>query len=126
MGVKQGGAGGIAASFVRGFLTSFEALPVGESPHIDESFVNTVASTVGATLTAGIQIGARVLGALFLTEAALALAARFVPQGNVFIVGLPLKALVAFSTVGSLLVFYPHYVERLVDLGVQLGEQVGG
>jgi flagellar biosynthesis protein FliR len=60
------------------------------------------------------------------TEAALALAARFVPQANVFLVGLPLKALVAFSTIGSLLIFYPHYVERLVDLGVELGERASG
>jgi flagellar biosynthetic protein FliR len=111
---------------VRGFLTSFEAIPVGETPQVDDGLVGTVSSTVGTMLTAAVQIGAPVLGALFITEAALALAARFVPQANVFIVGLPLKALVAFSTMGALLVFYPHYVERLVELGVDLGEQVGG
>jgi flagellar biosynthetic protein FliR len=110
---------------VRGFLTSFEALPVGTAPHVDQDLVDVVASTVGTMLMAAVQIGAPVLGALFLTEAALALAARFVPQANIFLVGLPLKALVAFSTLGSLLIFYPHYVDRLVDLGVELGGLAG-
>jgi flagellar biosynthetic protein FliR len=110
---------------VRGFLTSFEALPVGTAPHVDQDSVDVVASTIGTMLMAAVQIGAPVLGALFLTEAALALAARFVPQANVFLVGLPLKALVAFSTMGSLLIFYPHYVDRLVDLGVELGGRAG-
>jgi flagellar biosynthetic protein FliR len=113
-------------ALVRGFVTSFQALPVGTSPTIDQNFVDLVASSVGTMLMAAVQIGAPVLGALFLTEAALALAARFVPQANVFLVGLPLKALVAFSTVGSLLIFYPRYVERLVDLGVELGERISG
>jgi flagellar biosynthesis protein FliR len=113
-------------ALVRGFMTSFDALPVGEAPRTDQGFVDLVSSTVGTMLMAAVQIGAPVLGALFLTEAALALAARFVPQANVFLVGLPLKALVAFSTIGSLLIFYPHYVERLVDLGVELGERASG
>jgi flagellar biosynthetic protein FliR len=113
-------------ALVGGFVTSFRALPVGTAPHVDRSFLDLVSSTVGTMLVAAVQIGAPVLGALFLTEAALALAARFVPQANVFLVGLPLKALVAFSTVGTLLLFYPHYVGNLVDLGVELGERVGG
>jgi flagellar biosynthesis protein FliR len=113
-------------ALVRGFMTSFDARPVGEAPRTDQGFVDLVSSTVGTMLMAAVQIGAPVLGALFLTEAALALAARFVPQANVFLVGLPLKALVAFSTIGSLLIFYPHYVERLVDLGVELGERASG
>lgn len=43
---------------------------------------------------AGVKIGAPVIVALLLTNVALGLIARTVPQMNIFIVGLPLRILV--------------------------------
>jgi len=45
----------------------------------------------GAMFGMIIQIGAPILGAMFLTDAALGFVARAVPQMNVFIVGIPVK-----------------------------------
>jgi flagellar biosynthesis protein FliR len=45
----------------------------------------------GAVFGMMIQIGAPILGAMFLTDAALGFVARAVPQMNVFIVGIPVK-----------------------------------
>jgi flagellar biosynthetic protein FliR len=112
------------SSIIRGFVASFEAIPVGTTPTIDDRLPMTVASALGRMFVAALQIGAPVLGALFLTEVALGLAARFVPQANVFMVGLPLKAIVTFTTFGTALVFYPSYVQRLVDGGLVLSSKV--
>jgi flagellar biosynthesis protein FliR len=45
----------------------------------------------GTMFVTTLQVGAPVLGALFLTDAALGFVARAVPQMNVFIVGIPVK-----------------------------------
>ncbi len=44
-----------------------------------------------------IQVGAPILGAMFLTDAALGFVARAVPQMNVFIVGIPVKIAAGFA-----------------------------
>ena len=72
-------------------------------------------------LLAALEIGAPVLGALFLTEVALALTSRFVPQANVFAVGLPVKVLVALLAVGSALVFFPARLTGLLDHSLRTG-----
>jgi len=109
-----------------GFVSSFEAFPLGTGLPLDERAFATVATAAGQLMLAAIQIAAPVVGALFLTEVALAVASRFVPQANVFIIGLPLKVLVALVTIGGVLVFLPAYLERLVEGGVDLTGQLLG
>jgi len=50
----------------------------------------------GEVFSWAIRLGAPVIAALFLTEAAMGIVARTVPQMNIFIVGFPLKILVGF------------------------------
>jgi flagellar biosynthetic protein FliR len=109
-----------------GFVRSFEAFPLGTGLPLDERAFATVATAVGQLMLAAIQIAAPVVGALFLTEVALAVASRFVPQANVFLIGLPLKILVALFTIGGVLVFLPTYLEQLVEGGVQLSDDLLG
>lgn len=109
-----------------GFVRSFEAIPLGAELPLDERAFAIVATAAGQLMIAAVQIAAPVVGALFLTEVALAVAARFVPQANVFLIGLPLKVLVSLLTFGSVLVFLPTYLERLVEGGVDLTGQLLG
>ena len=69
-----------------GFIRSFDSVPLTGTIPVDGAIATHIATAVGTLMLAAIQIGAPVLGALFLTEVALALAARFVPQANVFLV----------------------------------------
>ena len=45
----------------------------------------------------------------------MALAARFAPQTNVFLLSLPLKSFIVFALVGNILVFLPNYTEVITE-----------
>lgn len=100
---------------VRGFTRTFEASPVTEFPLLGTGSVAMAAASMSDLMVAALEIAAPVLGALLLAEVALALAARFVPQANIFLIGLPLKLGIAVAVVGTTLVFMPTYTERLVE-----------
>lgn len=52
---------------------------------------DTVLSVGGSVFLLALQVGAPVLAALFLTDAALGFVARTVPQMNIFLIGIPIK-----------------------------------
>jgi flagellar biosynthetic protein FliR len=108
-------------ALIEGFAGSFRAVPIDRFPVLGETGVLDAAHAVTGILLAALEIGAPVLGALFLTEVALALTSRFVPQANVFAVGLPVKVLVALLAVGSALVFFPTRLTGLLDSALRTG-----
>ena len=108
-------------ALIEGFVRSFGAVPIDRFPVLGESGALAAGHAVTGILLAALEIGAPVLGALFLTEVALALTSRFVPQANVFAVGLPVKVLVALLALGSALVFFPARLTALVDHSLQTG-----
>lgn len=111
---------------VEGFVRSFEAVPAGQFPALGAGAVEGLGRAVGTLLLAALEVGAPVLGALFLTEVVLAVAARFAPQANVFLIGLPAKVLVTLLAMGSALVFLPGRVALLVEGSVRLGARLLG
>lgn len=106
---------------VGGFLRSFEAIPPNELPLLRSDSVSVVAQALGDLMLAALEISAPIVGALFLTEVALAIAARFAPQANVFIIGMPLKMMLSFVLLGGVLVFLPGYVESIVESTTRVG-----
>jgi flagellar biosynthetic protein FliR len=75
---------------LRALAFSLEKVPPGGALQV--STLAAALVPMGATMfTTMIQVGAPILGALFLTDAALGFVARAVPQMNVFIVGIPVK-----------------------------------
>lgn len=108
-------------SLIQGFVRSFDAVPVDRFPALGGDGVLAAASAVTGILLAALEIGAPVLGALFLTEVALAIVSRFVPQANVFIVGMPVKVLVALLAIGSALVFFPARLTGLLETSLRTG-----
>ncbi len=54
-------------------------------------------------MASALQIAAPLLGVLFLTDVALGLATRFVPQANALSLALPVKTLVALVAAGATL-----------------------
>lgn len=108
---------------IRGFVISYQQVPLATSPDFNTHLWTSVASATSNILVAAVAISAPVLGALLLAEAGLALASRFVPQANVFFLGLPLKSLVVLTVVGAALTLVPSVLPRLLEIGSALGRQ---
>lgn len=109
---------------IAGFARSFRALPLDHVPTLSGNTPEVLGAALSGVFVAGLQIGAPLLGVLFLTEVALALATRFVPQANALTVGLPVKALVAMSAAGAMLAVLPAQLDSLVEPGVRIGGAV--
>ena len=104
-----------------GFVMSFRALPLDHTPGLAAATAEVLGSALSGVFVAALQIGAPLLGVLFLTEVALAIAGRFVPQANAMTVGLPIKSLVAMIATGTMLALLPAHVPGLVEPAVRIG-----
>jgi flagellar biosynthetic protein FliR len=114
-------ATGAYRTLVTGFALSYRAVPVNSMPDIALD-VPTVVKLVTGLFVSSLQIAAPLLGALFLTEVALAVAQRFAPTANVFVLGMPIKTLVTLIVLGTTLSFYPMYLERFLDTALRAGD----
>lgn len=93
---------------------SFDIVPLSAfalTPSITENFINMVVNM----FVIGLKIGAPAIGALFISDLALGIISRTVPQMNVFVVGLPLKIAIGFMTVIIMLSFYFAYIMRIFE-----------
>jgi flagellar biosynthetic protein FliR len=89
---------------IQGLAHTYDTVPLATAPQIGSLTAGTQAafSSIGA---ASIQVCAPVLLALILTDVALGVVSRVVPQLNVFAVGFPLKAAVGLLMIGVSLPF---------------------
>ena len=81
---------------VAGVVRSFALAPPLANPNIG-AVVNGVLVRADDILLVVVQVGAPIIGALLITDVTLGIISRSVPQMNVFIVGLPLKIIVALA-----------------------------
>jgi flagellar biosynthetic protein FliR len=89
---------GLHLAIVRALANSFAMYPVGGGWPADLAM--TGAQTIALALELGVRIALPIALVLLLTELAVALLARAIPQINVFILGLPLKMLVGLVVLG--------------------------
>jgi len=102
----------LAKSFDVVPLTMFEF-----SPAITSHFVGMVANM----FIIGLKIGGPAIGVLLITDLALGIIARTVPQMNVFIVAMPLKITVGFIAIISMLSLLLIYMSQIFG---QMPEQM--
>jgi flagellar biosynthesis protein FliR len=98
--IAIGGDGWVIAGLAR----TYEAVPLLESPELG-SLTAAAQLAFSGIFTAAIQVCAPVLLALVLTDAALGVVSKVVPQINVFAVGFPAKVAVGLLLVGASLPF---------------------
>ena len=65
-------------------------------------------------MVSGVALAAPVLAAIFLADLALAALARFAPQTNAFVIGLPLKLLVSLMLLGAIVAIFPGAVQQVL------------
>jgi flagellar biosynthetic protein FliR len=107
---------------LRALADSFTIIPLGQA-----HFTGTVAGLMNNQFTSifwvAFRVGAPMIGTLFLTNLALGVLSRTVPQMNVFIVGMPLNIAVGFAVVAISMGFYVYVLQGLFrglphDLGL--------
>lgn len=108
---------------VRGFLRSFEAIPLDRLTMGEAGLITT---HMGTFVLAAIEIAAPVLAALFLSEVALGLLTRAAPQLNALQLGMPLKALLALMLTGLALPLLPEVIPNLVRDILRAGNALTG
>jgi flagellar biosynthesis protein FliR len=75
----------------------------------------------------GLEIAAPALVALVITDAAIGLVSRAVPQMNVFVVGMPAKILVGMTVIAATLPFVSNQIQAgLVQSVTQAVHTLGG
>jgi len=98
--IAIGGDGWVIAGLAR----TYEAVPLLESPQIG-SITEGAQVAFSNIFGAAIMVAAPVMLALIITEAALGVVSRVVPQINIFAVGFPAKIAIGLVLVGASLPF---------------------
>ncbi len=80
---------------IRAVVDSFNVIPLGGA-HFSPALEHKIMDLFSQIFFIAFRVGAPVIGALFVTNMALGIVARTVPQMNVFIVGMPLNLAVGF------------------------------
>ncbi len=102
---------------------SFDIVPLTTftlTPGVSENFLGMIVNM----FVIGLKVGGPAIGVLFMTDLAMGLVSRAVPQMNVFIVGMPLKIAIGFATVIAMLAFFSAYVVKM--FGQMPGQLLGG
>jgi flagellar biosynthetic protein FliR len=89
---------------IQGLAKTYEVVPLLESPDLG-SLVGGAQDAFAGILSAAIQVSAPVLLAVIVTDAAMAVVTKAVPQINVFAIGFPIKAAVGLVLIGTSLPF---------------------
>lgn len=104
---------------IKGFLTSFDALPMGVPNMASAQSLLTVG--LGKMMIAAIEIAGPMLAALFLAELTLGMLTKASPQMNVFAISFPAKILLTLVLLGFLLPVLPEQVTSLINTAVKDG-----
>lgn len=99
---------------LRGLYQSFTVLPLGAG--VLPSSPAGPLGLITRTFVIALQIGAPILGAVLITDLALGMLARSVPQMNLLVVGMPVKMLFAFGLLMLSLPFLLAAERSLVPL----------
>jgi flagellar biosynthetic protein FliR len=105
---------------ISSIFDSFKIIPPG-GVQFSSSAGEKIIQMIAASFVIAIKIAAPLMVTLFLTDIALAIIARTIPQMNVFIVGFPLKIGVGFLMLVFTLPLFSLILERLftnLDLDV--------
>ncbi len=94
---------------IRGLAESYELVPLLDAPALG-SLVGGAQEAFASVFTSALQICAPVLLALVITDAAIGVVSRVVPQLNVFAVGFPAKVAVGLVLIGVTLPFVASFL----------------
>jgi flagellar biosynthesis protein FliR len=92
---------------VMGLATSIEVVGLDGDLQLDGGLADVAVDLFARYTLASLEIAVPIMATLLVTEVALGIASRLLPQANVFLLGLPLKILVAIVVVGVTVTSFP-------------------
>jgi flagellar biosynthetic protein FliR len=99
---------------VRGFATSYEALPVGGSVPTGQ-LGSVLMTALSMMFMAALQIAGPMVAVLLLADVALALLSRAAPALNIFALGFPVKIMLTLSLLGLTFPLLPPALDTLME-----------
>lgn len=108
----------------RSLAQSFVVVPVGGAA-VSEGLAGAAVEIVRSMFLLGLRIALPVVSALFLTDVALGIVARAVPQINVFFVGFPLKVALGTLLLVVAMPAFVMFVGRTLGASGELGRLLG-
>jgi flagellar biosynthesis protein FliR len=102
---------------IEGMAASYHALPITAYPDIGAVTAGML-NVLAQVFAIGLEIAAPALVALMITDAAIGLVSRAVPQMNVFVVGLPAKILVGMTVIAATLPFVSDQIQSTLQQSV--------
>ena len=105
---------------LQGLARTYELVPLVDAPAM-KTLVAGVQQSFSGIFVAAIEVAAPVLIALVITDAALGVVSRVVPQLNVFAVGFPAKVAVGFVLICASLPFVAGWIGDELQLSVSAG-----
>ena len=99
--------GGGLTLLVSGLVGSVRVLPLDASIDPDPGLGELAIDLVNLLVRSGVELALPIMGVMLMLELALGLAARFAPQANVFMIGLPAKLLTSITVVGAAWTLFP-------------------
>lgn len=107
--------GGGLGLLVTALAASVRAVPLTGTPRLGGDLVAAMVEGTSRLLVVAIEVAMPVLAVLIVTELVLGIAARFAPQANVFLIGMPLKVLVAVLATSAVVALLPQAVDGYVQ-----------
>lgn len=108
-------------TLILSLIQSYEVIPPGML-FIKKEAVGIFVTAFANTFYLGFKIGIPIMGAVFLTDVALGVIAKLVPQVNVFVIGFSVKILLGFIL---MIFFIPVYVMLIASVFGNTGEVFG-
>jgi len=101
---------------IDGIFNSYDFIAMDQFiPFGNESIVMFVINAFNTMFLIAFQIAVPIVGCLFLTDVAMGILGRTVPQMNIFVVGFPLKILIGFFAIMVYLALFITLVRYLFD-----------
>jgi len=97
---------------IRALSKSFEIMPAGKVS-LAAFWAQLSVTTAAQMLLIGVVLAIPIWAAMLITDVALGVVARAVPQMNVFVIGLPVKSLVGFMILSASIGFYGVFTEEI-------------
>jgi flagellar biosynthetic protein FliR len=99
---------------IQALVDSFSVVPLGQA-HFTPALGTKMMSLFSQMFFVSFRVGAPIIGALFITNMALGVVARTVPQMNVFIVGLPLNLGVGLLIAATSMSFFVYVMQGIIQ-----------
>lgn len=100
---------------IRGLFDSFELIPIGKGA-FEINLLDDILRIFANVFTVSFKISAPILAAILISDVALGIISKTVPQLNVFMVGMPLKIALGLAVMVLTLPMFIHLIGNLVNV----------